>query len=152
MPAIDEREYTELRREDIATFATSPRAVAGYESLQRAAFADNPADAASAAEAAAVADQKAADAAAAAEAAQTTADGKIDQATADGRYVRQDVGPAFAAMTGTAARTALATLSGYSVSDPPTKAEVDVLAQYVVDLSQRVKALLDDLKANGVLP
>lgn len=47
--------------------------------------------------------------------------------------------------TGTAARTTYATYASPTISNPPTQAEVQALADHVQILSQRLKALIDDL-------
>lgn len=74
-----------------------------------------------------------------------------DRDDADARYVMQDVGAAWAAPTGTAARTTFATFAGQTISNPPTQAEVQAIDDHVKLLSERVKALVDDLQANGTL-
>ncbi len=56
------------------------------------------------------------------------------RADADGRYVQQDVGAAWSAATGTASR-----------------ATFDTTTATTQDVAERVKALIDDLKANGAL-
>ena len=48
-------------------------------------------------------------------------------------------------------RTALASYAGQTVSNPPTQAEVQAIDDAVRDMSQRVVALINDMKANGVL-
>lgn len=72
-------------------------------------------------------------------------------ADADARYVKQDVGAAWAAATGTASRATYATYAGQTVSNPPTQTEVQNIDDHVKILSQRVKAIIDDLQANGAL-
>lgn len=47
--------------------------------------------------------------------------------------------------SGTAARTTFATFAGQNVSASPTEAEVQAIDDHVVILSQRLKALIDDL-------
>jgi len=83
--------------------------------------------------------------------AQTTANSKITQATADGLYVHQDLGPAWTAATGTASRAAYAAYVSPTISNPPTQAEMQTLSDAVQDLSQRMVALITDLKANSTL-
>lgn len=56
------------------------------------------------------------------------------RADADGRYVMQDAGAAWTAATGTGSR-----------------ATFDTTTATTADLAQRLKALIDDLKANGAL-
>lgn len=74
-----------------------------------------------------------------------------DALTLAGSAVQQDVGPAWAAATGTATRSTFASYAGQAVSNPPTQAEVQAIDNHLVIISQRFKALLDDLKANGAL-
>lgn len=73
------------------------------------------------------------------------------RADADGRYVKQDVGSAWSAATGTASRATFATYAGQTVSNPPTQTEVQNIDDHVKILSQRAKALIDDLQGNGAL-
>jgi len=51
--------------------------------------------------------------------------------------------------SGTAARTAYATYGAPTISNPPTQAEVQALADHVQILSERLKALIDDLHATA---
>ncbi len=76
---------------------------------------------------------------------------RVDALEAAGPYVEQDVGPAWAAATGTAARSTFATFTGQMITNPPTQVEVQAIDDHVVILSQRLKALVDDLKGNGAL-
>jgi hypothetical protein len=69
----------------------------------------------------------------------------------DLRYVRQDQGPAFAAATGTASRSAYASYAAPAVSAAYVQAELQAVANAVQALSQAVVALITDGKANGVL-
>lgn len=66
-------------------------------------------------------------------------------------YVKQDVGAAWTAATGTASRATFATYTAPTITNPPTQAEVQAVANAVQVLSERMKALVDDLQANGVL-
>lgn len=91
---------------------------------------------------------EAANAALAATAAQSTAD---DAASLAATSVQQDVGPAWAAATGTASRATFTTYAGQTVSNPPTQAEVQAIDDHVKALSERMKALIDDLQGNGAL-
>lgn len=50
------------------------------------------------------------------------------------------------AATGTAERTTFATYAAPVISNPPTQAEVQAIADHVQILSRRLKALIDDLK------
>lgn len=72
------------------------------------------------------------------------------QNTADGA-VQQDVGPAWDVPTGTAARATFASYTGQTISNPPTQAEVQAHDVHLVMLSQRMAAMVSDLKANGAL-
>lgn len=102
-------------------------------------------------DAAAAADTKADGAQSSADTAQTTADSKLDQATADGLYVHVDVGPAWTAPSGTASRATFATYTAPVISAVPTQAEVQAIADHVQIMSQRMKAMIDDLKGNNAL-
>lgn len=51
--------------------------------------------------------------------------------------------------TGTAARTTFATFAGQTITNPPTQAEVQAIDDHVKILSQRLKALIDDLHATA---
>jgi hypothetical protein len=55
------------------------------------------------------------------------------------------------APTGTAARTTFATFAGQTISAVPTQAEVQNIDDHVKILSQRLKALIDDLTTQKVL-
>jgi hypothetical protein len=70
---------------------------------------------------------------------------------ADSRYVQQDAGAAWTAASGTASRGTFATYTAPAITNPPTQAEVQAIADHLQILSQRVKGLVDDLKANGAL-
>ncbi len=70
---------------------------------------------------------------------------------ADARYVMQDVGSAWTAPTGTASRATFASYAGQTISVLYTQAEVQAIDDHVKVLSQRLKALVDDLQANGAL-
>lgn len=76
---------------------------------------------------------------------------KITQAQGDTRYVRQDIGSAWTAATGTISRAAYASYAGQTVTNPPTQAEMQALDDAVKAMSQAVVGLITDLKANGVL-
>lgn len=52
----------------------------------------------------------------------------------------------YGAATGTVARTAFATYAGQAISNPPTQAEVQALDDAVVIVSQRLGALINDLR------
>jgi hypothetical protein len=70
---------------------------------------------------------------------------------ADGPYVEQDQTPAWTDATGTAARTALASYAGQTVSNPPTQAEMQALDDAVKAISQHLVAFINDARANGTL-
>lgn len=86
-----------------------------------------------------------------AEAAIVALDGRIDAYDALAPFVEQDVGPAWTAASGTASRATYATYAAPAITNPPTQAEVQAIADAVQILSQRVKALIDDLTANSAL-
>jgi hypothetical protein len=65
--------------------------------------------------------------------------------------VLQDVGAAWADATGTEARTTFAAYAGQTVSNPPTQAEVQAIDDHLKVLSQRMAALVNDLRGNGAL-
>lgn len=98
---------------------------------------------------------EAANAALAASTAQSTADGAVTGASAAlalaSTAVQQDAGPSWSAATGTASRATFATYSGQVISAIPTQAEVQAIDDHVKLLSERMKALIDDLQGNGAL-
>lgn len=55
------------------------------------------------------------------------------------------------AATGTAARTTWATFAGQTITNPPTQTEVQNIDDHMVILSQRLKALTDDLITHGLI-
>ena len=57
----------------------------------------------------------------------------------------------FTAMTGTATKTAIATYTAPTISNPPTQAEVQALADAVEAISRRLKADDDALIAHGLI-
>lgn len=84
-----------------------------------------------------------------------TLDARIDAIEAftasDARYVKQDVGPNWSTTSGTATRAAYATYVSPTISATPTQAEVQAVSDAVQAASQRIKAIIDDLTANGAL-
>lgn len=66
-------------------------------------------------------------------------------------YVLQDQTAAWADPTGTLTRTTFAAYAGQTVSNPPTQAQVQAIDDHVKVLSERLAALVTDLRANGVL-
>jgi len=82
----------------------------------------------------------------------TSADTDIlNRGTADTRYVQQSVGAQWASPSGTAERTTYTTYTAPTITNPPTQAEVQAIADHVQILSRRMKALLDDLRTNKAL-
>ena len=55
------------------------------------------------------------------------------------------------APTGTATRTTFATFAGQDISATPTEAEVQAIDDHVKVLSERLKALIDDLTTHGLI-
>lgn len=53
--------------------------------------------------------------------------------------------------TGAAERTAFATYTAPTISNPPTQAEVQAVADALQAVSRHLKALIDDLKAAGAI-
>lgn len=75
----------------------------------------------------------------------------LNRATGDGRYVRQSVGAVWASPSGTADRTTYSTYTAPTISNPPTQAEVQAIANHLQVLSQHMKAMTDDLRTNKAL-
>ncbi len=158
-PMVDERRYPaswfgrlwQSTVESIEGFATDIEGLVSdlADTLAATVAAQTAADAAQDDAITALAD--AAAAAAAAAAAQATATAALTQAAADIRYVRQDIGAAWTVATGTVSRATFATYAGQTVSVGYVQAEVQAIDDHVKVLSQRLAALIDDLKANGAL-
>jgi hypothetical protein len=55
------------------------------------------------------------------------------------------------APTGTATRTTYSTFAGQTISNPPTQLQVQNIDDHVKILSQRLKALIDDLISHGLI-
>ena len=72
-------------------------------------------------------------------------------ATLPATYVAKDTTTNWVAQTGTAERTTMATYTAPTISNPPTQAEVQALANAVQALSRRQKALIDDLLSGGTI-
>jgi hypothetical protein len=53
--------------------------------------------------------------------------------------------------SGTAARAAFATFAAPAVSSAPTQSEVQAIGDHVQVLSERLKAMVDDLTAHGLI-
>lgn len=81
----------------------------------------------------------------------TSLDTRLDAIEALQPFVRQDQGAAWAAATGTEARTALASYAGQTVSAAYVQAEAQATDDAVKAISQHVVALINDLKSNGAL-
>ncbi|MBO9380026.1 hypothetical protein GG804_24980 [Sphingomonas histidinilytica] len=64
---------------------------------------------------------------------------------------QEDAGGSWENATGTEKRDALAAFTGFTVSDPPTEAEVQQVVDYLVTLSEHVVPLINDLIARGGL-
>lgn len=69
----------------------------------------------------------------------------------DGTQVLSNRVTGWGSPTGTAARTTFATYTAPDISASYTEAEIQALADHVEILSQRLKALLDDLATHGVI-
>ena len=65
--------------------------------------------------------------------------------------VLKDQTTAWATPTGTFARTSFASYAGQTVSAVPTQGEVQTIDDAVKGLSERLAALISDLRGNGVL-
>ncbi len=164
MAAVDEQSFTFLNRREIAAsgLGTDPKTIASYEALQEAALRLNPQAAAQAQESADNAAADAAAAEAAATAAQTAATdagtaAATAQARADDAYdlaltkANKSTGASWAAPTGTVSRVTFATYTAPAISNPPTQAEVQALANHVQVLSQALAAVITDLRATEAL-
>lgn len=75
-----------------------------------------------------------------------------DETWLNDRYVQIEVGSNWTAATGTASRATFATYTAPVISNPPTQAEVQAIADAVQVLSQRTKAVIDDLIGNSAFP
>ena len=157
MSRIEEQEYTVLSDREIAGtgLGTSPAAVAAFSDLQRAVYADQPADTAAiqasadAAASAAGSAQASADAsAAAAGTAQTRAD---DAYVLAGTKVAKDVGPSWSVPTATPARTALPAYTDGTASVTYDATEIGALKTQVAALTAALAAVITDGRANHSL-
>jgi trimeric autotransporter adhesin len=157
-------EYTYLNRRDIAGsgLGSDPKTIAAFESLQQAAYEDNPA-ATDAAQQSADQAQSAADGAqTSADAAQSSADAaQTSAATAQGRAddaydlaqtkVTKNAGPVFTAPAGSVSRAALPAYTAPTASATYDPAQLQALMAQVEALTLRVSAVITDLRANGAL-
>lgn len=161
---IDRFEPTLLSDREIAAtgLGATPAGVRGYSDLQEAVYSLQPqdtADAHAAADAAQNSAQNAQDSATAASDSASVAQKRADNAYALGKSaydladtkVTQDVGLSWAPPTGTASRAAFATYESPTISNPPTQAEVQALADALQAHSRALKAVIDDLRANHAL-
>jgi Tfp pilus assembly PilM family ATPase len=72
--------------------------------------------------------------------------------TADlSNYVQKDQTAAWGTPTGTLTRTTFATYAGQTISAVPTQAEVQAIDDHVKVISERLAALISDLRAADVL-
>lgn len=78
-------------------------------------------------------------------------DARIDAYDALAPFVRADQTTTWATPTGTFDRTTWAAPTSFTVSSPPTQAEVQAIAAHVVLLSQHMAALISDLRGNNAL-
>lgn len=81
----------------------------------------------------------------------TSLDTRVDHFESLEPFVRQDQGAAWTASSGTASRAAYASYAAAVISNPPTQAEVQAVANALQAASQALVALITDGKANGVL-
>lgn len=81
----------------------------------------------------------------------TSLDARIDAFEVLAPFVRQDQTAAWADATGTLARTTFATFAGQTITNPPTQAEVEAIDDHLVIISQRLAALINDLRAISAL-
>jgi hypothetical protein len=88
---------------------------------------------------------------AAADAAIVALDARIDAYDALAPFVRQDQTSAWVDATGTPSRATFATYAGQTISASPTQVEVQAIDDHVKVLSQRVAALINDLRAISAL-
>lgn len=166
-----ERAPVELTRREIAAsgIGSDPKAISAFEDLQEFAYRSNPAAAEAAkataeqaGAAAATADTKADAAQGAADAAAGTASAAATAAVAaqnraDDAYdlaatkADKSTGASWAAPSGTEARTGISAYSAPTISNPPTQAEVQAIADAVQTLSRAVVALITDLRATGAI-
>lgn len=170
-------EITQLTRADISAAVNgNPRAIRAFEAIQRMALSIGPenteaanntaeqgvADAASAQGTADVARTEAATAQTTADGAQVTADNaqtsaNTAQTRADDAYTLAEqkaglsAGPAWAAPSGTLSRASLASYTAATISNPPTQAQVQAVANALQAVSQAMVALITDLRATGAI-
>ncbi len=78
-------------------------------------------------------------------------DARIDVYDGLAPFVRQDQTTAWADATGTLSRATFATYAGQTISAVPTQAEVQAIDDHVKLLSQRLAALVNDLRSVGAL-
>lgn len=76
---------------------------------------------------------------------------RVDDLEAAGPYVEQDQTAAWADATGTESRATFAAYAGQTISNPPTQLEVQAIDDHVKAISQRLAALVNDLRDIGAL-
>lgn len=76
---------------------------------------------------------------------------QVDNLGTSGTFVRTVTSSGWSGPTGTAERSAFATYTAPTISNPPTQAEVQAVANAVQVISRHMKALIDDLKAAGAI-
>lgn len=81
----------------------------------------------------------------------TSLDTRLDTLETDAPYVSQDVGAEWTAATVTEARTALADYTAPTISNPPTQAEVQAIADALQAVVRAAGTAINDLKDNGAL-
>lgn len=78
-------------------------------------------------------------------------DTRIDAFEVLAPFVRQDQTSAWADATGTLTRTTFASFAGQTITNPPTQAEVEAIDDHLKVISERLAALINDLRGNGAL-
>lgn len=78
-------------------------------------------------------------------------DSRVDAFELLAPFVRQDQTSAWADATGTLERTTFATYTAAVISNPPTQAEVQAVANALQNVSRRLAGVINDLRANGAL-
>ena len=76
---------------------------------------------------------------------------QVDNLDTAGMFVRTVATSGWVSPTGTAERSTFATYTAPTISNPPTQAEVQAVANAVQVMSRHLKALIDDLKASGAI-
>ena len=76
---------------------------------------------------------------------------QVDNLDAAGAFVRTVATSLWSNPTGVAERSTFATYTAPVISNPPTQAEVQDVANAVQVMSRHLKALIDDLKASRAI-